>query len=136
MDHQLQALYQCNVNLLEDAGIKWQSWQHEPILDFETDARIAAELGWTATPTKSLFLKLRDGRYCIYLTERDNRLDSKALKQLLGSRPSVCSSETMQQVLGCVPGAVCPFGYDSNVLLVVDTTLFSYDSICWTPGLP
>ncbi|MGY0217461.1 YbaK/EbsC family protein [Endozoicomonadaceae bacterium StTr2] len=136
MNTRLEQIYQNNIRLLEKAGVQWEQWTHEPILDFETDMRIAAEMGWTATPTKSLFLRLKDGRYCIYLTEKDNRLATQAIRQLLGSRPSVCNSKVMEDVLGCIPGAVCPFGHDPSIELVVDRNLLTHDSLHWTPGLP
>ncbi|WP_211829339.1 YbaK/EbsC family protein [Kistimonas asteriae] len=136
MRERLEQIYQRTVAQLNEAGVKWQRWEHEPILDFETDAKLAAELGWTAEPSKSLFLRLKDGRYCIYLTHRDARLDSKAVRQLLGSRPSVCSPETMQDVIGCLPGAVCPFGQDADIVMVVDPRLKGLKEIMFTPGLP
>ena len=135
-DENLQQIYQNTITQLEIAGIQWQIWEHEPILDFVADARIATELGWTAAPTKSLFLRLKDGRYCIYLTHRDGRLDSKALRELLGSRPSVCTPEEMHEITGCLPGAVCPFGLAQAIMIVADTSLKASKEIMFTPGRP
>ncbi|CAM3813378.1 YbaK/EbsC family protein [Parendozoicomonas haliclonae] len=136
MNTQLQAIYQNNISLLDSAGIAWQGFDHEPILDYEADSRVASAMGWTAEPTKSLFLRLKDGRYVIFLTHRDTRLDSKAIRDLLGSRPSICSNEEMVERVGCVPGAVCPFGLDKDIVLVVDKTLTDHAELLWTPGLP
>ncbi|OQX33773.1 MAG: DNA-binding protein [Oceanospirillales bacterium LUC14_002_19_P2] len=136
MRERLEQIYQRTLSQLNEAGVDWQRWEHEPILNFETDARIAEALGWTAEPSKSLFLHLKDGRYCIYLTHRDARLDSKAVRQLLGSRPSVCSPETMQEVTGCLPGAVCPLGQNADIVMVVDSRLKGCKEIMFTPGLP
>ena len=136
MNEHLNALYRKNIAFLQQAEVEWQEWRHEPILDFETDARVAREWGWTAQPTKSLFLRLKDGRYCVLLIHRDTRLDSKAVKDLLGSRPSIGSQEEMVDIVGCVPGAVCPFGLPHQVTLVVDRSLTRYADIMWTPGLP
>ena len=136
MSERLKTIYKDNIALLKKAGVPWQSWEHEPILDYEADSRVAKELNWTAEPTKSLFLRLKDGRYCIFLTHRDTRLDSKAVRALIGSRPSICSNEQMQERTGCVPGAVCPFGLDDDVVLVIDRTLTDHPDILWTPGLP
>ena len=135
-DERLQQIYQTTIAQLEAAAIQWQMWEHEPILDFATDTRIATQLGWVAEPTKSLFLQLKDGRYCIYLTHRDRRLDSKAVRQLLGSRPSVCTPQVMQEITGCLPGAVCPFGQEEAIVMVADASLKGCKEIMFTPGRP
>ncbi|PSJ23863.1 DNA-binding protein, partial [Streptosporangium nondiastaticum] len=35
----LEQLYQANITLLHEAGVPFQQWQHEPILDFATDEK-------------------------------------------------------------------------------------------------
>ncbi|WP_263081787.1 YbaK/EbsC family protein [Endozoicomonas sp. Mp262] len=132
----IKTIFQNVIQLFNQAQVNYQSWDHEPILDFEADARVAKTLNWTAAPTKSLFLRLRDGRHAIFMTHRDQRMDSKKVKTLLGSRPSVCSDEEMIEVLGCVPGAVCPFGLPDSVSLVIDRELMNYQELMFTPGYP
>ncbi|MCW8330563.1 YbaK/EbsC family protein [Photobacterium sp. SDRW27] len=133
---QLEAIYLKNLALFSQTGVEYQKWQHEPILDFETDARIAEELGWSAAPTKSLFMKIKGGGHCLLLTHRDSRLDSKLVKQVLGKRVSVCSHEEMITAIGCAPGAVCPFGLPENITLLVDPILYEHAELMFTPGKP
>lgn len=131
-----QALFDTCRQLFERSAVPHQAWQHEPILDYETDARLARELGWSAEPTKSLFLRCKDGSHALLLTHRDSRLDAKRLKAVLGQRPSVCSDEEMSAVTGCLPGAVCPFALPSSIPLVVDRGLLACEELMFTPGLP
>jgi len=133
---QLEAIYLKNLALFSETGVKYQEWQHEPILDFETDARIAEELGWSAAPSKSLFMKIKGGGHCLLLTHRDSRLNSKQVKQVLGKRVSVCSNDEMNEAIGCKPGAVCPFGLPEHVTLLVDPVLYEHAEIMFTPGKP
>ena len=132
----IEAIYLNNLALFNRTGVPYQQWQHEPILDFETDARIAKELGWTAAPTKSQFMKIKGGSHCLLLTHRDSRLDSKRVKQVLGKRVSVCSHEEMIEAIGCAPGAVCPFGLPQPITLLVDPVLYQYEELMFTPGKP
>ncbi|PAU38345.1 DNA-binding protein [Vibrio coralliilyticus] len=132
----LDHIYQYNLDLLQQLEVRYEEWRHEPILDFATDVRVAEQLGWTGTHSKSLFLKLKGGGYALYLTHKDARLDSKAIKQVLGKRPSICSDEEMIEQLGCVPGAVCPFGIPEHIEIVVDSTLYQHSEILYTPGHP
>ena len=131
-----QEIYLTNTTMLSTLAIPYQQWQHEAILDFATDERIAKELGWTGTHSKSLFLKKKGGGYALYLTDKDSRLDKVALKEVLGKRTSICSNDEMLQEIGCVPGAVCPIGLPESITIIVDSTLFSAQEILYTPGLP
>lgn len=136
MGHNTSQIYDFNVSLFHATGIEYQSWEHEPILDYETDERLTQQYGWTAAPTKSLFLKLKGGAHALLLTHKEARLDSKAIKQLLGKRPSVCTNEEMIEKIGCVPGAVCPFGLPEEITLIIDPVLQQYPELMFTPGKP
>lgn len=132
----LEEIYQKNLILFEQTGISYNSWEHEPILDFETDEKVAKQLGWTGTHSKSLFLKMKSGGFALYLTEKDKRLDRKPVQNALGKRVSICSNEEMTAEIGCVPGAVCPFGLPQDIQIVVDKELLEKDEILYTPGHP
>ncbi|WP_414931862.1 YbaK/EbsC family protein [Vibrio europaeus] len=134
--NKLDAIYQFNKQLLEQLNVDYQEWQHEPILDFATDERVAEQLGWTGTHSKSLFLKLKGSGYALLLTDKDSRLDTKGIKALTGKRPSIVSNEEMIEQIGCVPGAVCPFGLPTEVEIIVDSKLYQHDEILYTPGKP
>ncbi|MGR5213037.1 YbaK/EbsC family protein [Vibrio rotiferianus] len=132
----LQKIYQLNRERFNALSIPFREWQHEAILDFETDLKVAAELGWKGTHTKSLFIKLKGLGYAVYLTDKDSRLDSKQIKTITGKRPSICSDGEMIEQLGCVPGAVCPIGLPEHITIIVDTALYQHEELLYTPGLP
>ncbi|ABU72495.1 hypothetical protein VIBHAR_03560 [Vibrio campbellii ATCC BAA-1116] len=64
----LEKIYQLNRERFNALSIPFREWQHEATLDLETDLKVAAQLGWTGTYTKSLFLKLKGQGYAVYLT--------------------------------------------------------------------
>ncbi|WEM42723.1 YbaK/EbsC family protein [Photobacterium sp. DA100] len=132
----IERIYQSNLDLFSQTNVSYQHWQHEPILDFEADERIGKALGWTAAPTKSLFMKVKGGGHCLLLTHRDRRLNSKLVKQILGKRVSVCTHEEMIAAIGCTPGAVCPFGLPAEITLLIDPIVYSYQELMFTPGKP
>ncbi|KOO08051.1 YbaK/EbsC family protein [Vibrio hepatarius] len=132
----LEKIYRFNTELLNQLDIPFNEWTHEPILDFETDVKVARELGWTGTHSKSLFLKLKPSGYALYITDKDSRLDSKAIKQITGKRVSIVGNDEMTEQTGCVPGAVCPFGLPDDITIFVDSRLYQHDEILYTPGHP
>ncbi|MGR5134193.1 YbaK/EbsC family protein [Vibrio alfacsensis] len=132
----LKQIYQINRERFNSLSIPFREWQHEAILDFETDVKVAAQLGWTGTHTKSLFLKLKGQGYAVYLTDKDSRLDPKQIKAIIGKRPSICSDDEMIEQLGCVPGAVYPIGLPEHIIIIVDTALYQHVELLYTPGLP
>ncbi|MGR5268442.1 YbaK/EbsC family protein [Vibrio astriarenae] len=130
-------LYLWTLEHLAQHHIDFSQWQHEPILDFATDVKVAQQLGWQGVHSKSLFLRLKGTkRYAVYLTDKDSRLDSKAIKEVLGKRVSICPDQEMVDKLGCYPGAVCPFGLEEEISLVIDKRLLEADEVLYTPGRP
>ncbi|EEX95283.1 putative DNA-binding protein [Vibrio orientalis CIP 102891 = ATCC 33934] len=132
----LETIYQFNKGLLQRLSIDYQEWQHEPILDFITDEKVAKQLGWTGTHSKSLFLKLKGAGYALLLTDKDSRLDAKSIKAITGKRPSIVDDNEMTKAIGCMPGAVCPFGLPSHIPIIVDRGLLSVKELLYTPGKP
>ncbi|TNY56211.1 DNA-binding protein [Vibrio parahaemolyticus] len=132
----LENIYRINKERLHSLSIPFREWQHKAILDFDTDLKVAKELGWQGTHSKSLFLTLKGGGYAVFITDKDSRLDAQTIKAILGKRPSIGCDELMQELLGCLPGAVCPIGLPPEVAIVVDTKLYHHEELLYTPGLP
>lgn len=51
----LENIYRINKERLHSLSTPFREWQHEAILDFDTDLKVAKELGWKGTHSKSLF---------------------------------------------------------------------------------
>ena len=132
----LARLYQNNLGLLRDSGVEYQEVKHEPVLTYEQAAQVRTQFNLTGVESKSLFLKLKDGRYCMFVSIQGKRFDSKRLKQLLGSKPSICTDEELIEKTGCVPKAACPFGHASEITLIVDVEIFEQDRYIYSPGPP
>ncbi|MCX7134546.1 YbaK/EbsC family protein [Aeromonas sp.] len=130
----LDTIHGFNCRLL--AELPHQRYEHEPILDYATDERVRARLGWQAVFSKTLFLKFKDGRFALLLTHQGGRLDNKAVKAALGAKPSICTADEMQAEIGCLPGAVCPFLPRADIPLLVDPQLMEHHAFTWTPGHP
>ena len=125
-------------NTLEEHSKDYNTYEHEPVLDFAKATEIAQQFGLTGKESKSLFIKGKSGTYYMYLTTEDKKMDSKQVKKLLGEKVNIVPSREMVEVLGCEPGCLPPFGYDKSVIdtVIVDEELFNHERFVCSPGIP
>ncbi len=100
--------------------------RHEPILNYQTAEKVDKELNFTGHETKSLFLKGKSGKYYIFITLMEERMDQKALKVLFGEKVNLVSGEEMVELTGMEPGCMTPFGLEDGLIeaVVVDPKIY------------
>ncbi len=129
-------MYNHVMQLLDQANISYQQYKHEPNLDYDTDREIRKRFNLEGVPSKSLFLKDKTGHNYVLVTIEGEKLDSKSMKELIGKRVSICSSEELVEKASCVPGCVAPFGYQDEVTLIIDKKIYNYNKFLLSPGVP
>jgi Ala-tRNA(Pro) deacylase len=116
--------------------IDFELYHHRPIYTNEDAVVVKEEQGFHGTETKSLYLKDKQNNRYIFLTFTTKRSDFKKLSQLVGQRISVVSADQMEQETGQKPGAVSPFGYETQVPVIVDEELLSHEKLVFALGRP
>lgn len=129
-------MYNYIKNILKENNIKFEEYDHEPILSFEKAKEVRERLQYTGVESKSLFIKDKSGNYYIFVTTEGKKLDSKVVKNIVGEKVSICSGEELIQITPCVPGCVSPFGYEENISLIIDEEIFNHEKIIFSPGVP
>ncbi|KFN03914.1 DNA-binding protein [Bacillus clarus] len=129
-------MYEEVISLLHKTNASYEKYEHEPVLDYETDRVVRERLGLQGTPSKSLFLKSKSGAYYVFFTLEGTRLDRGEMKTITGQRLSLCSPDELREETGCMPGCVAPFGYSQDITIIVDSAVYTYDKILITPGVP
>ncbi|MBR5315329.1 MAG: YbaK/EbsC family protein [Firmicutes bacterium] len=124
------------IDLLKNCEISYDIYHHEPVLDYEKAAEIRERFGFTGTESKSLFLKGKSGNYYVFVTKEGEKLDAKAVKNLVEEKVSICCGEEMTATIHCTPGCVAPFGYEAEISLVVDKSIFTEENLIFSPGVP
>lgn len=97
-------------DLLNERGIEYEAIEHEAVYNMEEAD--ALELPHREAGTKNLFIRDDKKRsyYVVSIPEHD-RLDLKALREKLGSRPLKFANDAeLMEFLGLIPGQVTPFG--------------------------
>ncbi|MCI9110433.1 MAG: YbaK/EbsC family protein [Bacilli bacterium] len=104
---------------------------HEPILNYETAAKVDEELGLTGTETKTLFLKSKTDNYYLFITLATERMDSKLLKNILGEKINMVSKEEMTELTNMQPGCMTPFGLNEGLIksIVVDPKIYNEEKL-------
>ena len=96
--------------LLDERGIEYEAIEHEAVYNIEEAD--ALELPHREAATKNLFIKDDKKRnYYVVVIPSEDRLDLKALREKLQSRPLKFANEgELMDILGLIPGQVTPFG--------------------------
>ncbi|HZJ85298.1 MAG TPA: YbaK/EbsC family protein [Syntrophomonadaceae bacterium] len=109
------------------------------IIEFDADtstSQLAAEALGTEVSriAKSMVFKTKEEDYIMILAAGDVRINSKAVRDLVGSRTSMAKAEEVMEVTGYYPGGVCPYALETPIPVYLDESLKDYDVIYTAAG--
>ncbi|KAB8311636.1 YbaK/EbsC family protein [Erwinia endophytica] len=82
---------------------------------------------------KTLSLKVKD-RVVLIVTRGDARLDNRKLKETLGSKARMLSTDEVLNWTGHPVGGVCPFGLETPLQVFCDVSLQHYNEVLPAAG--
>ena len=120
------------VAMLDDAGVDYRSFEHQPV---RTSEEAAAVRGTPlARGAKALVLECDGGLVLAVLSAAD-KVDFRALKQHLGTRRiQMAAADAVRARTGCEPGGVPPFGHLFGLPVVVDPDLLDHERVDFNAG--
>ncbi|MFT8878432.1 MAG: YbaK/EbsC family protein [Oenococcus sp.] len=68
-----------------------------------------------------------DGSPLVVVTSGLTRVSNQKFKASFGKRPTMIANEKLEQIVGYVAGAVCPFALNSGVRVYLDRSLEKHD---------
>jgi prolyl-tRNA editing enzyme YbaK/EbsC (Cys-tRNA(Pro) deacylase) len=103
-----------------------------------TAAEAAAAIGCdVAQIAKSILFRARDsGRPVLVIASGVNRIDEKAVANLLGEKPGKADADFVRRETGFVIGGVPPLGHDKPIFTLIDEDLLAFDEIWAAAGTP
>lgn len=127
MENQMTETNKKCMQIIKDLNLNPRVVTHEPILNYETAAKVDEELGLTGIETKTLFLKSKTENYYLFITLASERMDSKLLKSLLGEKVNMVSGDEMIELTGMQPGCMTPFGLNEGLIksIVIDPKIYN-----------
>jgi len=84
---------------------------------------------------KSLVFETKSqAAFILVLVSGQNRVDSEALSEIIGSKVYPAKPEKVLTLTGYPVGAVPPFGIDGDPLVIIDADLLSYQDVWAAAG--
>lgn len=114
------------LSLLRSRGIPFTEMHHPPV--YTIDEMLALDMPDSEHIAKNLFLRDDKKRnYYLVVSREDRKVDLKALREVLGSRPlSMASENDLWEFLKLRKGAVTPFGVLNDPEGRVSVTIDSF----------
>lgn len=114
------------LSLLRSRGIEFEEMHHPPV--YTIDEMLALDMPDPEHIAKNLFLRDDKKRnYYLVVSREDRKVDLKALREVLGSRPlSMASENDLWEFLKLRKGAVTPFGVLNDPERRVSVTIDSF----------
>ncbi len=122
--------------LLNNKNIPYKEYHHESCLNYEVAHKIDEELHISGQEAKALLMKgKKTGLYYCFLTIEGTRVDQKYVKELVNEKVSLVPAEEIEDVFKEVVGCVSPFGYDENLVYLVDEKCYSFEELIYAAGI-
>ena len=83
---------------------------------------------------KSILFKTKNEEYLMVVSAGDVRLDSKAIKELVGQRVRMANPDEVMEITGFQIGGVCPFALKRPVPIYLDESLLRYELVYAAAG--
>ena len=124
------------INKLEELGISYKVFQHEPVFTVEEGLHLHDII--PGGHCKNLFLKDKKGELWLISAIESTKIDLKRIEPLIASaRLSFASPERLDEYLKVKPGSVTPFAllHDqyNKINVILDENLFKEEFVNFHP---
>ena len=132
MSEDLPTTKQQLLEILDDLGIEYQIYDHEPIFTVEQGEPLKKSI--PGMHCRNLFLRDKKKKMCLITAANETRVDMKKLSAVIGSaRLSFGSPDRLWENLGIRPGSVNPFciinDKEKNLRMIIDSAMMETDII-------
>jgi prolyl-tRNA editing enzyme YbaK/EbsC (Cys-tRNA(Pro) deacylase) len=89
-----------------------------------------------ASGAKALICRLRDNNiFFMCVLSSDRKVDWEKISSIVGHSATLADAERVNDLTGCIPGGVPPFGSIFNLPTYVDNSILAQESINFNAGL-
>jgi len=117
--------------VLDERSLKYSVKHHEPVYTSEQAAKIRGQS--LKQGAKAIILKTEEN-FVLAVLSAEKKIDSKKLKEILGSKKISFSDVEKLKTYGLQPGSVPPFGSILGLKTYVDRSLLENNEISFNAG--
>lgn len=129
----MSTIYQNIINRLITNHIEYACIEHAPVFTSQEARKLLNHK--IEEGTKSLVLKSKNKIVIVTVTENE-KVDFKQVQTIINEKQvQMLNVNELFEKIGVGIGAVAPFGYDIDVILLVSKTLFNQENIYINPGV-
>ena len=110
-------VYDC----LKEKGFEDRIMTHEGSID--TVEHAAMQIGCSEAEIAKTLSFIVDDKPVIIVMAGDGRVNSSKFKAMFHTKPSMVPRDRVEELIGYVPGGVCPFGIDSSIPIWLDISM-------------
>lgn len=98
---------------LKDKGFEDRITEHGKTID--TVEHAAGQIGCSEAEIAKTLSFIVDDKPVVVVMAGDGRVNSSKFKALFHTKPSMVPRDKVEELIGFVPGGVCPFGVPENI---------------------
>lgn len=131
-----QKVFQNIIDLLDKNKVEYKLFSHRAALTYDDLAAVQKETSFFGTEAKCMVLKT-DDRFIVYITVHGKRVNFNRIKETLGAKKiRLATKEELFEFFGAEPGCAYPFGFEQNIPIYIDPSVYEQEWLLFSPLLP
>ncbi len=114
-------------NILKVKGFGDRITEHEETID--TVEHAAQQIGCSEAEIAKTLSFMVDEKPVVVVMAGDGRVNSSKFKAQFHTKPSMVPRDRVQELIGFLPGGVCPFGVDKSIPIWLDVSMKRFDYV-------
>ena len=114
-------------NWLKEKGFEDRIETHTDTID--TVEHAAKQIGCSEAEIAKTLSFIVDEKPVIVVMAGDTRVNSSKFKAQFHTKPSMVPRDRVEELIGFLPGGVCPFGIDRSIPVWLDVSMKRFDII-------
>ena len=114
-------------NWLKYKGYEDRIEQHKETID--TVEHAARQVGCSQAEIAKTLSFIVDDKPVIIVMAGDGRVNSSKFKAQFHTKPSMVPRDRVEELIGFLPGGVCPFGIDKSIPVWLDVSMKRFDIV-------
>ena len=112
---------------LVERGLGDRLTEHKEIID--TVEHAAQQIGCSEAEIAKTLSFIVDGEPVVIVMAGDGRVNSSKFKAQFHTKPSMIPRERVEELIGFLPGGVCPFGVPAGIPIWLDISMKRFEFV-------